>query len=143
VKEIVEKLFEKIAELIPLYAQNLLDKQISQGNVAICVICQDGNIYGRLYGRDKLVSRRSYQLAWTKASQTWITGMKTGEYEKRLFNNEFEEEKYGIGKPDLIGWEGGQVITLKTGEKLSVGFSGFRGVIDLEIVVVAIEMLNL
>jgi glc operon protein GlcG len=68
--------------------------------------------------------------------------MKTGEYEKRLFNEEFDEKRFGIEKPDLIGWEGGQPIILKNGVKLSVGFSGFRGVYDLEIVVKAVAAME-
>jgi glc operon protein GlcG len=41
--------------------------------------------------------------------------------------------------PDLIGWEGGQPLTLKDGRKLFVGFSGIRGIYDLEIMVKALE----
>jgi hypothetical protein len=52
-------------------------------------------------------------------------------------NKEVEENANGIEAPDLIGWEGGQPLTLANGTKLSVGFSGFRGVIDLEIMVKA------
>lgn len=33
---------------------------------------------------------------------------------------------------DLVGYEGGQPITLPDGTKLAVGFSGFRGTSDLE-----------
>jgi glc operon protein GlcG len=40
----------------------------------------------------------------------------------------------------LIGWEGGQPLSLKNGSNLSVGFSGFRGVTDLEIMVRALAV---
>jgi uncharacterized protein GlcG (DUF336 family) len=134
------KVFFKMLDLlIPEYSANPLDA-FANGNVAVCVIDEDGNLYGKIWGDQKVTGRNFYKNAWIKASQVWITGMKTGEYEKKLYNEEFEEEKYGISKPDLIGWEGGQPITLKDGTKLSVGFSGFRGINDLEIVTRAILM---
>jgi glc operon protein GlcG len=115
------------------------DSVKSNGNVAVCIIDEDGYIYGKMYGKDKIISRRIFKIAWTKASQVWITSMKTGEYEKLVFNNQIDESIYGIETPDLIGWQGGQPVTLKDGTKLSVGFSGFRGISDLNIVVKALS----
>ncbi len=86
--------------------------------------------------------RQSFKLAWIKASQVWLTGIKTGEYERMVFTKEVEENANGIEAPDLIGWEGGQPLSLADGTKLSVGFSGFRGVIDLEIMVKALDEMN-
>ena len=123
-----------IENLIPEYLQIEEDKRISNGNVAICIIDEDGAIYGQMYGEDKPRRRQSYKVAWTKASQVWLTGVKTGEYEKMVFNNIVDENANGIEAPDLIGWQGGQPLTLKDGTKLSIGFSGFRGTTDLEIV---------
>jgi glc operon protein GlcG len=74
-----------------------------------------------------------------KASQVWITGMKTGEFEKKVFNNELNEKTFGIRRPDFIGWEGGQPVKLADGTILSIGVSGFRSISDLEIVVKAIN----
>ncbi len=134
-------LFDIIESLIPLYSSNKLDA-FANGNVAICIIDEDGFVRGKIWGNDKLTGRNFYKNAWVKASQVWITGMKTGEYEKRLYNAEFKEEDFGIGMPDLIGWEGGQPITIKDGTKLSVGFSGFRGINDLDIVLKAISIIE-
>jgi glc operon protein GlcG len=64
--------------------------------------------------------------------------MKTGAFEKLAFNNEIDETTFGIERPDYIGWEGGQPLTLTDGTVLAVGFSGFRGVVDLEILVRAL-----
>jgi len=116
---------EMLDRLIPEFSANPLDA-FANGNVAVCVIDEDGNVHGKIWGDQKVTGRNFFKNAWIKASQVWITGMKTGEYEKKLYNEEFDEEKYGISKPDLIGWEGGQPITLKDGTRLSVGFSGFR-----------------
>jgi len=86
-----------------------------------------------MFGTNKPRLRQSYKVAWTKASQVWLTGVKTGEYERMVFNKEVDENANGIDAPDLIGWVGGQPLTLKDGRKISVGFSGFRGSTDIEI----------
>ncbi|KOP37752.1 MULTISPECIES: hypothetical protein [unclassified Flavobacterium] len=128
-----------IEDLIPSYMDVQEDKVISNGNVAVCIIDEEGTVYGRMYGNDKARKRQSYKIAWTKASQVWLTGVKTGDYEKLVFNNIVDENANGIEAPDLIGWQGGQPLTLSDGTKLSVGFSGFRGVSDLEIVIKAFK----
>lgn len=140
--DIIEKIIEEAEKLIPLYMQNEQDRKIANGNVSVCIIDREGRIYGRMFGTNKVRARESYRVAWTKASQVHITGMKTGEYEKLAFNNEVDEEKFGIERPDYIGWEGGQPITLTDGTILSVGFSGFRGVVDLEIMIKALAEVN-
>lgn len=135
---IIQRLFYAIANLIPQYMEIEADKNISNGNVAVCVIDEQGGVHGKMFGTNKPRLRQSYKVAWTKASQVWLTGVKTGEYERRVFNKEVPENANGIEAPDLIGWEGGQPLTMKNGTKLSVGFSGFRGVTDLEIMVRAL-----
>ena len=140
--ETIEKIIEEAEKLIPYYMQNEEDKRIANGNVSVCIIGPEGRVYGRMFGTNKIRARESFRVAWTKASQVHLTGMKTGEYEKLAFNNEVDEQKFGIERPDYIGWEGGQPITLRDGTVLSVGFSGFRGVVDLEIVVKALAEVN-
>jgi len=138
-KEIYD-LIDSIEKLIPEYLQNPEDFSISSGNLAICIIDENNSVYGKMIGTDKNRIRQSYKIAWIKASQVWITGYKTGEYERLVYTNQVDESKYGISRPDLLGWEGGQPITLKNGTKLSVGFSGFRGASDIEIVLRALEL---
>ena len=136
---LVFKMFAEIENLIPVYMQSPVDKNIANGNVAVCIISENGLVFGKMFGQDKPRLRQSYKVAWTKASQVWLTGVKTGEYEKMVFNQLVEENGNGIEAPDLIGWQGGQPLTLPDGSKLSVGFSGFRGVVDLEIMEKALE----
>jgi uncharacterized protein GlcG (DUF336 family) len=136
---IIGTMFTEIENLIPVYMQNKEDRNIANGNVAVCIIDENGTVFGRMFGTDKPRLRQSYKVAWTKASQVWLTGIKTGEYEKMVFNQLVEENGNGIEAPDLIGWQGGQPLTLPDGSKLSVGFSGFRGVVDLEIMVKALD----
>ncbi len=140
---VISEIIKRITEYIPEFMNNPEDKSINNGNVAVCIIDKDGNIYGKAFGTDKNRSRQTFKIAWTKASQVWITGMKTGEYERKVFNNEVNEYQYGIQRPDFIGWIGGQPIILKDGTTLSVGFSGFRGTSDLEIVQKAVAKANL
>lgn len=130
---LITRMMTEVGRLIPEYMENADDRIISNGNIAICIIDESGCVYGRMYGTNKPRLRQSYRVAWTKASQVWLTGMKTGEYERRLFNKEIPENSNGIESPDLIGWEGGQPATLPDGTKLSIGVSGLRGVSDLEI----------
>jgi len=130
----IKKLITTVGEYIQEFMNNPPDKAISNGNVGVCIIDKEGNVFGKLFGPDKNRSRQAYKVAWTKASQVWITGMKTGEFERKVFSKEIDEHQYGIQRPDFIGWDGGQPLALKDGTVLSVGFSGFRGTSDLEIV---------
>ena len=141
-RAIIERLFLEIENLIPQYMADPLDQRISNGNVAICVMEQNGLVHGKLYGDNQIRGRQSFKVAWTKASQVWITGIKTMEFEQLFFNNTIDGKKFGIEAPDLIGWEGGQPITLKDGTVLSVGFSGFRGTVDIEIVLKALSVVE-
>jgi uncharacterized protein GlcG (DUF336 family) len=133
----------EIEKLIPEYMADPADRDISNGNLAICIIDETGFVHGRMYGTNKPRLRQSYRIAWTKASQVWLTGVRTGEYERLVFTKEVPENANGIEAPDLIGWEGGQPVNLKDGTRLAIGFSGFRGVTDLEIVIRAFKNLNL
>ena len=136
---IITKLFTAIENLIPEYMQNPLDSNIGNGNLAVCIIDEQGLVHGKMFGNNNPRLRNTFKVAWTKASQVWLTGVNTGDYERMVFNKEVEENGNGIEAPDLIGWQGGQQLILETGEKLSVGFSGFRGVTDIEIMVRALQ----
>jgi glc operon protein GlcG len=138
-----ERIISEIEELIPAYISDPNDLGISNGNVAICIINEDGLVSGRLFGKNKIRSRESFKVAWIKASQVWITGFKTGEYETLVYSSQINENDYGISRPDMIGWEGGQPVILKDGTRLSIGFSGFRGISDLEIVIKAKQKADL
>jgi glc operon protein GlcG len=127
--------------MIPEYGANPSDA-FAEGNVAVVVLDSDGRLSGRVWGENKVKGRQFFNLACKKATQVWITGMKTGEYEKRLYAGEFDEEKFGINKPDLIGWEGGQPVAWSDGVIWAVGFSGFRGFNDLGIVDRAVEQVE-
>lgn len=135
----IEHLIAHIAELVPEYLATPEDELRAKGVAALCIITEDGQVHGKIFGNDQLRGRESFKNAWTKASQVWITGYKTNDYERMVFNGEINPKQYGIPLPELIGWHGGQPVTLHDGTKLAIGFSGFRGSSDLEIVERAVE----
>lgn len=139
---IIDELLAQIEAIVPVYMDNPEDYAKSKGVASVCFISEDGQIYGKIFGTDKLRGRDSFKIAWTKASQVWITGIKTNEYEKLVFTDQIDPQQFGIKLPDLVGWLGGQPITLPDGTKLAIGFSGFRGSSDLEIVQKALEKVN-
>lgn len=136
---IIEALFKTLEEDILNYQNSPDDWNISEGNVAICIITDEGRVYGKLFGNDKLKQRRFYNVAWQKASQVWITGHKTGEYEKIVFGGGMDPEDSLISLPELIGWIGGQPIKIDNETQIAIGFSGFKGVNDIGIVENAIK----
>ena len=138
----INQLLATIEALVPEYMAIPEDQAKSKGVASLCMIGEDGQVYGKIFGTDKLRGRDSFKIAWTKASQVWITGFKTNEYERMIFTDQIDYHTFGIPLPDLIGYEGGQPITLRDGTKLAVGFSGFRGTSDLEIVLKAMEKVN-
>ena len=140
VPQVISKMFDAIEKLVPHYMEDPADKSISNGNVAACMIDDHGVVYGKMFGTNKPRLRESFKVAWTKASQVWLTGVRTGEYERMVFNKQIGENANGIEAPDLIGWEGGQPLTMKNGGQLFVGFSGFRGDSDIEIMVKALTL---
>lgn len=133
----VEAIIAAVEKRVPVYNAEPRHA-FTKGNVAICIIDAEQNVYGRMFGTDRISMRKVYDTAWTKASQVWITGMRTRDYEQKVFNGEADYKDFGILPPDFVGWLGGQPVVLKDGTRLSIGFSGFTGEADLEIVVAAI-----
>jgi uncharacterized protein GlcG (DUF336 family) len=131
---VINKMFDSISKQIPSYKNSEADWSISQGNVSVCIIDEEGNIYGKIWGTEKVKGRKYFDIAYRKASQVWITGYKTGEYEKLVFSEKLNYRDFGIDLPDLMGWEGGQPIQLDANTKIACGFSGFKGINDLAIV---------
>jgi glc operon protein GlcG len=134
IADIAERIIIAVEKRLPEYLAVEDDRSRNDGNSALCIIDGGGAVRGKMFGADKIRQRHSFRIAWTKASQVWITGVKTGEYEKLVFTGQIDDKQFGIIRPDFIGWEGGQPIAVDDRVKLSVGFSGFRGTSDLEIV---------
>ena len=135
---LIQAIVAAVEKRVPEFLANPEDRGNNEGNCALCIIDAGGGVHAKMFGADKIRQRNSFRIAWTKASQVWITGYKTGEYEKLVYAGKVDEHKYGINKPDFIGWEGGQPIIIDGQTTFSVGFSGFRGTSDLEIVLKAV-----
>ncbi len=135
----INALYQELEQEVLSFKNSPEDWNISKGNVAMCIITDEGKVYGKLFGSDKLKQRGFYNIAWKKASQVWITGHKTGDYEKIVFGGTMDPEDSPIELPDLIGWVGGQPIQVDEETRLSIGFSGFRGFNDIGIVERAVK----
>jgi glc operon protein GlcG len=138
-QQVISKMFESMSVQVPTYKDSPADWTSSEGNVAVCIIDDIGNVYGKIWGTNKIKGRRYYDIAYRKASQVWITGYKTMEYEKLVFGGQINHKDFGIELPDLMGWEGGQPIQLDAETRISCGFSGFKGVNDIAVVKKAAE----
>jgi uncharacterized protein GlcG (DUF336 family) len=134
ISEIIDQIINEVELSIPEYMKDPADRKISEGNVAICIIDMQGRIFGKLFGNDKNKVRGFYNIAWKKASQVWMTGYATGKFEELVYSKQISCEQFGLSKPDLIGWEGGQPVKIDKDTELAIGFSGLRGIHDLEIV---------
>jgi glc operon protein GlcG len=132
--DLIQNIIVAVEKRVPEYLAIEADRKNNEGNCALCIVDAAGGVNGKMFGPDKIRQRQCFRVAWIKASQVWITGFKTGEYESLVFAGKVDEHKYGISRPDFIGWEGGQPIVVDAQTKLSAGFSGFRGTSDLEIV---------
>lgn len=102
-QQVINKMFESMSAQIPAYKTSEADWNISAGNVAVCIIDDRGNIYGKIWGNNKLRGRSFYDVAYRKASQVWITGYKTGEFERLVFTDKLNYRDFGIELPDLMG----------------------------------------
>lgn len=133
-KDLIAAIIVAVEKRVPNYLTIPEDYAKNEGNSALCIVDAAGGVHGKMFGTDKVRQRHSFRIAWTKASQVWITGIKTGEYEKLVYSGQLDDNQFGIIRPDFIGWEGGQPIAVDGQTQLSAGFSGFRGSSDLEIV---------
>ena len=138
-QRLINKMLDSLSEQIPTYKNSEADWKNCEGNVAVCIIDDTGNIYGKIWGNDKLRGRKYFDIAYRKASQVWITGYKTGEFERLVFADKLNYKDFGIELPDLMGWEGGQPIQLDDETRICCGFSGFKGKNDIAIVRRAVE----
>lgn len=136
---LIQKIIAAVEKRVPDYRAIKEDQELNDGNCALCIVDETGNVYGKMFGTDKIRQRQCFRIAWTKASQVWITGCRTGEFEKLVFTGQVDEKQFGIMRPDFVGWIGGQPVSVDAQTKLSVGFSGFRGTTDLEIVEKAVS----
>jgi glc operon protein GlcG len=130
---LAQKIIAEVEKIYPGYEKSPQDWNINNGNVAVCLVEKDGTFYGKMFGTENPKMRDTCRAAWTKATQVWLTGYPTGKYEELVYSGQVEWWKFGIMKPDFIGWEGGIPLELNGEIVLSAGFSGFMGDTDVAV----------
>ena len=127
------RLVTHVADLYPEYAREPLDTQWHHGNAAVLVLDADGSVHGRVFGTDREIGQKCFQVAARKALQVWRTGYHTGRFEELVYAGKLDEGRFGLQRPDLIGWQGGVPLLAPDGRLVAAAFSGFRGTRDVEI----------
>ncbi|AOS43964.1 hypothetical protein Verru16b_01024 [Lacunisphaera limnophila] len=126
-------LIDEVERLFPSYLEDPVDRDMSRGNAAVAVIEPDGRIHGRIFGTEAARGQWCLGIAHRKLAQVWRTGYATGHFETLVFAGKLDEGKFGVNRPDFIGWEGGVPLEDASGRLYAAAFSGFRGVKDIEI----------
>jgi hypothetical protein len=140
--EFARALIAEVEALLPRYNELPEDFAHNKGNAAVAIIGPEGDYYGRMFGSTRSTAMQCARIAMKKATQVWITGLATGEFERRAFAGELDESAYGIQRPDYIGWLGGIPALTKEGVKLALAFSGYSGESDVEILELALGKLG-
>jgi glc operon protein GlcG len=140
---ISERVIAEVARLYPAYITEPLDVRWNHGNAAAVVLEPDGDFHGRIFGDDKEIGQKCYQIATRKVLQVWRSGYPTGRFEELVYSGKLNEGAFGLQRPDLIGWEGGVPILAPDGRLIAAAFSGFRGIKDVEILERAAEAVGL
>ncbi len=125
---------EAVTRLVPSFLEDPTDREMSKGNGAVCVIDPAGRIYGRIFGDDKAKGRWCFGIVNRKVIQVWSTGYATGRFEELVYAGKLDEGKFGVNRPDFIGWQGGVPLLLADGSLMAAAFSGFRGISDIAII---------
>jgi glc operon protein GlcG len=128
------RLIDEVIRLYPSYITDPLDVQWHHGNAAAVAIEADGRFHGQIFGKDKDLGQKCYQVATRKVLQVWRTGYHTGRFEELVYAGKLDEGSFGVQRPDFIGWEGGVPLLAPDGNPIAAAFSGFRGIKDIEII---------
>nr|WP_314863238.1 hypothetical protein [uncultured Undibacterium sp.] len=138
-----DKLVTEVVRLYPSYITNPLDVKWNHGNATVLIIEPDGSVKGHIFGSDKEIGQKSFQVAARKVLQVWRTGYATGRFEELVYAGKLDEGIFGVQRPDFVGWPGGVPLLTPDGKIIAAGFSGFRGVKDVEILERAAEAIGL
>jgi glc operon protein GlcG len=128
-----QRLLEHVISLYPSYIKDPLDVQWHFGNAAVLAIEPDGAVRGHIFGDNKELGQKCFQVAMRKVLQVWRTGYHTGHFEELVYAGKLDENTFGLQRPDLIGWQGGVPLLSADGRLIATAFSGFRGTKDIEI----------
>ncbi|MEO6993167.1 MAG: hypothetical protein ABI273_06040 [Lacunisphaera sp.] len=134
-----EKLVTEVIRLFPSFLQDPTDWEMSKGNAAVIVIEADGTIRGHIFGEDRAKGRWCFGIANRKVAQVLSTGYHTGRFEELVYAGKIDEGKFGVSRPDFIGWQGGVPLLTLENKLIAAAFSGIRGINDIAIIERAAE----
>jgi hypothetical protein len=137
------RLIAEVVRLYPDYLRDPLDGERNGGNAAVFALGPDGVVHGRVFGGDPALGQKVYQYATRKLLQVWRTGYPTGRFEELVYAGKLDEARFGILRPDFIGWLGGVPFLTPEGGLVAAAFSGFRGFKDVEILEKAAQAVGL
>ena len=129
-----EKLVAEVVRRFSFFLKDPIDWEMSKGNAAVVVIEYDGTVRGHIFGDDRAKGRWCFGIANRKVIQVWSTGYHTGRFEELVYAGKIDEGKFGLNRPDLIGWEGGVPLMTADGQLIAAAFSGIRGINDTAII---------
>ncbi len=129
-----EKLVAEVIRLFPAFMKDPIDWEMSKGNAAVAVIEPDGTMRGHIFGDDRAKGRWCFGIVNRKVIQVWSTGYHTGQFEELVYAGKLDEGKFGVNRPDFIGWEGSVPLLTPDGTLIAAVFSGVRGVNDIAII---------
>lgn len=129
-----EKLVAEVIRLFPAFMEDPTDWEMSKGNAALVVIESGGSIRGQIFGGDSAKGQWCFGIANRKAIQVRRTGYHTGRFEELVYAGKLDEAKFGVSRPDFIGWQGGVPLLTPDGKLIAAAFSGIRGINDVAIV---------
>jgi glc operon protein GlcG len=138
-----KQLIDQVIGIFPPYATDPEDIRWNLGNAAAVAIDPDGDFHGHIFGENREIGQKCYQIATRKVLQVWRTGYHTGRFEELVYSGKLQEGAFGLQRPDLIGWEGGVPLLAPDGRLIAAAFSGFRGEKDIEILERAAEAIGL
>ena len=64
---LIKGIIERVEQFIPHYMENEEDRKKAAGGIAICILDQDGRVYGKMFGTDKIMMRERYRVAWDES----------------------------------------------------------------------------
>ncbi len=141
-QNLCNQISDEVERLLPDFLQNPDDFKIAKGNCALAILNAQGESCGRMFGDFPPKQRECAQIAWKKANQVWLTSYSTGQFETLVYSKQIDETRFGLARPEYIGWIGGVEAKTTEGDRLILAFSGMRGEQDVGILKKAAENLK-
>src|ERR1035437_2520640 len=101
----IEAFIAAVERLLPEFLADPIDKSITDGNVSVMVIEENGRFYGRMFGSDRLKQRGTSHTAWQKSTQVLITNIATRRFEELVYSKQLDPSPFGRSEERRVGKE--------------------------------------